>query len=173
MCGDLTWRCIEAIDGMPTTKFIRHVWCLHHLLNLFAQLNQFMKIVCMQSTFFLSNVSTMQLSKTTCNFLNYINMYNMKNTTLKSKKQSRTRWIRKQNVTFQSVINFYKQLCFINWVTIYLETLTTILCNILIYSWHVRENYIHFLSKSSRDSWIKCSKFHVWIACYGPSFMTP
>jgi len=67
--------------------------------------------VCMQSTIFLPNVFTMQLSKATWKSSDCIGMCYMKNTTMRSDQQLQTRWIGKPNITFQSVINFYKQLC--------------------------------------------------------------
>jgi len=53
----------------------------------------------------------MQLSKATRKSSDCIRMCYMKNTTMRSNQQLQTRWIRKPNITFQSVINFYKQLC--------------------------------------------------------------
>jgi hypothetical protein len=82
----------------------------------------FIKTVCMQPTFFLPNVFTMQLSEAACKSSDCIGMCYMKNTTMRSEQQLQTRWIRKPSITFRSVINFYKQLCFTSWVANWCKT---------------------------------------------------
>ncbi len=56
---------------------------------------------CLQLHFFY----IMQLSKTTWKSSDCIGMCYMKNTTMRSVQQLQTKWIRKPNITFQSVIN--------------------------------------------------------------------
>ncbi len=63
-----------------------------------------------RSTIFLPNVFTMQLSKAAWKSSDCIGMCYMKNTTMRSDQQLQTRWIKKLNIIFQNVINFYKQL---------------------------------------------------------------
>jgi hypothetical protein len=102
-------------------KFIRHVWCLHHLPNLCTIQPGLWRLYVCSLHFFPPIISTIQLSKTTCKSSNYIGMCNVKNTTFNAKHLLQTRWIKKQDITFQNVINHYKQ-CSINWVARYPKT---------------------------------------------------
>lgn len=113
----------------------------------------FIKTMCMQSTFFLPNVFTTQLSKAACKSSDCIGMCYMKNTTMRSEQQLQTRWIRKPNITFQSVINFYKQLCFTSCVARYPETLIAILSAVQQIIESQASHFLGLMQNCERSIW--------------------
>jgi hypothetical protein len=113
----------------------------------------FIKTLCMQPTFFLPKVFTMQLNKAAYKSSDCIGMCYMKNTTMRSEQQLQTRWIRKPNITFQSVINFYKQLCFTSWVAKYPETLTAILSAVQQIIESQASHFLGLMQNCERSIW--------------------